>query len=607
MISAVWAADQPSSTVTIPCASGVRGSPACLATPEARRDAKSAFERGLKLQKEKRLDEALSEFEKAADLIPQDIQYVTVRELVRQQLVFDHIQRGNEALASSQQVLALGEFRSALHLDPANEFARQRLNDALDTSAPTDRKPPRLVESSNEIVLAPHDQRQSFHFRGDAKNLLQQVAASYGISAIFDDSVVTRRVRFDVENVDFFKAMILAGEVTKTFWSPLEPKQILVAADSTENHRLFDRMGLRTFYIPDAGSAQDLTDLVNVVRTVFEVKFVTSNLQANTITIRASQNVLEPVTRFLEGLGSGKPAVMLDVRIFEVSHSLIYNFGLHIPNQFTLYNIPIAALGLTLAGGPSIQSLINQLIASGAINQASSSGVQALLAQLLGSSGTSSIFSQPLATFGGGKTLMGVTLGTLTATLSKSDSQVRSLQHVTLRAEQNKDATVKLGSRYPIINASFAPIYNTSAISQAIQGGSFLAPVPSFTYEDIGVDLKVKPVVHGDSDVSLTVDMKVRALTGASANGVPVIGNREYTGSINAKNEQSVVVAGELSRTEMHSLGGFPGIGTIPGLSAILSTNTKEKDESELLVVVTPHIISIAETPSSEIWMTGVK
>jgi type II secretory pathway component GspD/PulD (secretin) len=202
---------------------------------------------------------------------------------------------------------------------------------------------------------------------------------------------------------------------------------------------------------------------------------------------------------------------------------------------------------------------------------------------------------------------MGVTLGTLSATLSKSDSQLRSLQHVTLRAEQNKDATVKLGSRYPIINASFAPIFNTSAISQAIQGGSFIPPVPSFSYEDLGIDLKVKPVVHGDSDVSLTVDLKVRALTGASANGVPVIGNREFSGSINAKNEQSVVVAGEITSTEQHSLSGIPGIGTLPGLSAVVSSNTKEKDEDELVVVLTPHIISMANTPSLEIWMTGVK
>jgi Flp pilus assembly secretin CpaC len=558
----------------------------------------------MKLQKEKRLDEALVEFERAADLVPQDVQYVTLREMVRQQLIFDHLQRGNGALASGSSVQALGEFRTALHIDPNNDFARQRLNDALGKTTPGEREAPRVVESDEEILLTPRDIKQSFHYRGDSRGLLTQISSAYGVSATFDDSVASRRIRFDLEDVDFFVAMRLAGIVTKTFWSTLQPKQILLAADSTENHRLFDRMGLRTFYIPDVGSQQEMQDLVNVLRTVFEIKFITSNMQSSTITVRAPQNILRFATQFLEELGAGHPEVMLDVRIYQISRTLVDNFGLQIPNQFNLFNIPVSALGLTL-GGVNIQDLINQLIANGTINQADSTAISALLAQL--PSNVSSIFKQPVATFGGGKTLMGVTLGTLGATLSHSDSQVQTLQHVTLRAEQGKDATMNLGSRYPIINASFAPIFNTSAISQAIQNNSFIAPVPSFTYEDIGINLKVKPVVHGETDVSLNVELKVRALTGASSNGVPVIGNREYTGSINLMNEQSAVVAGQISQSETRSASGIPGIGHIPGASLVVNSNSKQKDINELVVVITPHIISIADQQSSEIWMPATK
>jgi len=607
LLSAVWAADQPAVTppaTPLNCANGLPATPSCVVTPKSRSEAKKAFARGMKLQKDKRLDEALVEFEKAADLVPRNVEYLTLREMVRQQLVFDHLQRGNTALATGSQVQALGEFRTALHIDPANDFARQRLNDALGKNAPSEREAPRVIESNDEILLTPRDVTQTFHYRGDSRGLLTQIASAYGITATFDDSVTSRRVRFDLENVDFSVAMRLAGIVTKTFWSPLQPKQILLAADSTENHRLFDRMGLRTFYIPDLGSQQEMQDLVNVLRTVFEIKFITSNMQSSTITVRAPMNILRPATQFLEELGAGHPEVMLDVKVYQISRTVADNFGLQIPNQFNLYNIPVSALGLTL-GGVNVQDLINQLIASGAINQADSTAISALLAQL--PSNVSSIFKQPLATFGGGLTLMGVSLGTLGATLSHSDSQVQSLQHVTLRAEQGKDATMNLGSRYPIINASFAPIFNTGAISQAIQNNSFIAPVPSFTYEDIGINLKVKPVVHGETDVSLNVELKVRALTGASSNGVPVIGNREYSGSINLMNEQSAVVAGQISQSETRSVSGIPGIGQIPGAGLVVNSNSKQKDVSELLVVITPHIISIADQQSSEIWMTGVK
>jgi general secretion pathway protein D len=579
-----------------------------VTSPPSRKQAKQAFQRGLKLEKANKLDNAFDEFKKAADLAPRDVEYVTMRELVKQQLVFDHLQRGNGALAGGQQILAMGEFRTALSLDPTNDFAKQRLNDAVSTDSKTPKSAPRVIESSTEIHVVPSEALQTFHLRGDSKVLIPQIANAFGISTTLEDSVASRHVRFDVENVDFYEAMRLMGSITKTFWAPLGPKQILVAQDTLENHKQYDRMALKTFFVPDVESAQELTDLVNVVRTLFEIKYVSSQPQASTIIVRAPQNVLDAATLFLENLGSGHPEVMLDVRVFEVSKTVVHNFGLQIPNQFNLYNIPAGALaGLTLGGGQSLQNLINQLIASGGINAASSSAISALLAQLTGSTGASSIFNTPLATFGGGLTLMGVSIPPLSATFSASEGYLQSLQHLTVRASQNKDASLKIGSRYPIINASFAPIFNTGAISNAIANNSFVAPVPSFTYEDIGIDMKIKPVVHGDSDVSLTVELKIRALTGSSNNGVPIIGNREYSGSINSMNEQSTVLAGYITTTEQRSLSGIPGIGQVPVLNHVAASNNTEKDNDELMIVITPHIISMADAPGQEIWMTGIK
>jgi general secretion pathway protein D len=73
------------------------------------------------------------------------------------------------------------------------------------------------------------------------------------------------------------------------------------------------------------------------------------------------------------------------------------------------------------------------------------------------------------------------------------------------------------------------------------------------------------------------------------------------------KNEQAAVVAGEISSTEQRSLSGIPGVGQFPVLNRAIATNTKEKDSSEFLIVITPHIISLSESPDSMIWMTGIK
>jgi len=297
--------------------------------------------------------------------------------------------------------------------------------------------------------------------------------------------------------------------------------------------------------------------------------------------------------------GQTRPQVMLDIQVFEIDHQLTRSLGVHIPDQFTLYNIPAAALAAL--GGQSIQNLVNQLIASGGINQAGSQGLSGLLAQLTGQQ--SSIFSQPLATFGGGLTLMGLSLGTLSAQASLNQSSVKTLEHAILRASQNSETNFRMGERYPILNGSYAPVYNSSAISQVLQNQSYQAPFPSFSYEDLGLLIKVKPSVYANSDVSLSLEMELRTLAGQSLNGVPVIANRQYKGNITLSNGEPAVVAGSLSRSEMRSMAGLPGLGALPGLNKLLTTNTKSTEDDEILVVIAPHILTPIASDTSEIWV----
>jgi general secretion pathway protein D len=517
-------------------------------------------------------------------------------------LVFDHLQRGNENLAKGKLVEAQAEFGSASNLDPQNEFAQQRLRDSLAEWAPKATGIPRVVAESEELRVAPNPLLHEFHFRGDTHALLTQVAGAFGVTVEFDESVPSRRVHFDIESVDFYTAMRAACDVTGAFWVPLSEKQVLLARDTSENHRQFDHMAMRTFYVPGATTPQDLNEMTTLLRTIFDVRFMAQQPQTGRIVVRAPAGVLDAVTELFESFGQSRPQVMLDVQIFQIDHQLTRAMGLHIPNQFTLFNIPAAALlALTGLGGQNIQSLINQLISGGGINQANSQGIAGLIAQLGGQQ--NSIFSQPLATFGGGLTFMGLSLGTLSADLSLNESWVRTLEHATLRAAQGNEATFRMGSRYPILNASFAPVFNTPAISQVLQNGSFQAPFPSFSYEDLGLTLKAKPAVYTNSDVGLTFEMDFRTLAGQSINGVPVIANREYKGSITLVDGEPAVVAGSLSQSEQLSLSGIPGLGAIPGINKIMASNNKMDETDELLVVITPHVVDLSPGQSTEVWL----
>jgi general secretion pathway protein D len=602
-LPALAASDVPAAAPALTC--GTPGAVNCAPTKNDLKEAHNAFKLGLKFKDQQRLEEAFHRFDQAAHLAPQNAQYVTARDLLRAQLVFNHVERGNQFLVQYLNTQAAAEFRAAIELDPDNTYARQQFAESRRDSTPN---PPLVVlppqpELAGELHLEPKADHSGFHYRGDLRGLYNEISKTYGVSAQFDDSMPTRQVRFYVDDLDFFTAMRLAGEVGKTMWTPLSPKQFLVAADTPDNHKRLDHMLLETFPLPPHSSQQDVTDIMNLLRTVFDLKTITQGQSLETIEIRATAPVLAACSQLLAQFSNERPQVVLDVHIYQIDHQFMRNIGLQVPNTFNLYNIPAAAIAglLASAGGQNLSSLINQLISSGGINQAGSSALSGLLAQLQGSNG---IFSQPLATFGGGLTFMGLSLGQLNANLAVNESWARSLENVTLRTGTGVEATLHVGERYPIQNASFAPIYNSPQISAVLGNNSYAAPFPSISYEDLGLNMKVKPVVQGNGSVSMHLELQVRSLTGDSSNGVPVISNREFQGGINLVDGEPSVVAGQVSVSDTLAMTGIPGLGAIPGLNQVISNNTKQEEDDELMIIVTPHVISNTIHDTPEIWIS---
>jgi general secretion pathway protein D len=584
----------------ISCGNGVPGGIHCIASKRDLKEARNAYSHGLKLHDHGRLEEALAQFNDASRLVPQDVLFISALEVTKAQLVFQHTELGDKFQAEAQREQAAAEYRAALMLDPENAYTQQRLEEAMrDPAASRLGGMPASLTDSAEIHLQPKGERATFHYRGDVRGLFTELASAYGVQPEFDDSVAAKTVRFYVDDVDFLTALTLANRTTKTMWTPLDAHQFLVAADTNENHKQFDRMSLGTFAVPGANTPQEVTELVTSLRNICDFQKISTG-QGGTVEVRAPQPTLHACATLLHQLTNERPQVMLDIQVFQISHNLTRNIGLHIPDTFNVYNIPVAALAAL--GGQSIQSLINQLIASGGINQAGSSSLSGLLAQLQGQQ--NSIFSQPLATFGGGLTFSGLSLDHLAAALSLNESWSRTLDHITMRAAQGNEATFHLGERFPILNASYAPIYNSPQISAVLGNQSYIPPFPSVSYEDLGLNLKAKPVIHGSGEISMTLELQVRSLTGQSANGVPVISNKEYKGSIRLRDGEPAVVAGEISSNDQRSLSGIPGLGFIPGFNQAMVNNTVTKEDDELLIVITPHIVANHNRATDEIWVS---
>lgn len=587
LCSAGWGQSVPETMQQLRECSQLRTPKACGVSRREIKQAKRDFARGVKLQAQGNSDAALDAFQSAANLVPRDVEYVTAREVLRQKLVYEHLKSGNNLLAGSQPELAAAQFRQALELDPENTFAQARLQDTAGPRLPAGLPALKLTEDAGELRVFPAAGVRSFHLRGDTRALYNAICNAFAVRALFDESVTSRSIRFDIDDVSFSTAMALAGDMTKTFWTPLSAHEAYIAADTAQNRAQFERMSLRSFYVPDVATKEELNDVVNVLRTIFEIRFIAQQQGSSTLTVRAPRRLLDAATLLLRSLDIARPQVMLEFQVFEVNHSLLRNIGLDLPLQWQLFNLGASALALLQQ--PGVQDLVNQLIASGGINQANTTAVAALLQQLQSQS-QSPLLKTPFGTFGGGQTRFALPFPPATANFSRNESRVSTLEHVTLRAAQGNAATMLIGTRFPILNATFAPIFNTAAISKVLQNQSFVAPFPSFTYEDLGVNIKATPRIHGTS-VTLDLSVEVRALGTQSFNGVPVISNRQYTGMITVPAGESGVIAGMLQKSESRAMSGIPGLIHIPGLGRAVSDHTKQVDETELLVLITPHIV----------------
>ncbi len=559
----------------------------CEVSAAALRQAQKLFRRGLKLHRGGKGAEALAAFSAAAELVPRNVEFATARELERQNLVLDHVSRGNRFKEQARGVEAQAEYSAALALDPTNAFAATQ-NQQLEARPVAEQALLRRVAESLPDRLAPKPGPREFHLRGDTASILRQVLSAYGIDVVVDPAISSKPMHFDIGDADFADVLAALERTTHTFVVPRGVRSAHVFADTADNRRDNERLVLETFYLPEATKPEQLNDIVNAFRALLDVRFMSVAQGAQAITLRAPQRTIDVAAQWLEQLQQGPPQVMLDVRFYEVTNSALRDLGIALPTQFQMFNLTAGALALS--GGGNVQDLINQLFSSGGINQANAQALQGLLGQLQNQQ--NSIFKTPFATFGGGLTRMAISVSPATVRALATSSKVATLEHLTLRAQQGNAATFTVGSRYPILNATFAPIFNTAAISQVIQNNSFQAPFPSFNYENLGVTLKATPEIHASGDITLKLEMEIKTLTGQAFNGVPVISTRNYNGTITVMNGESSFVAGSMTRSEQRSVTGIPGLGKLPAAGRLFSTEHKESADDELLISITPRIIS---------------
>jgi type II secretory pathway component GspD/PulD (secretin) len=431
--------------------------------PDLKR-ARKAAEEGGKAEAAGRLEEALAAYEEAARYAPQDANIVARAAALRSKLVRVYVDAAERDALAGHFDQATEELAAALAIDPGNTIVAERLGQVK--SMEEEQAPKAASEISGLPRLKPQSGKRNLNLRGDTRTVYEQLANLFGVSASFDPDLTVRSVHLNLNDADFKTAISVLAAQTGTFWRPLNPLMMFVAADTTEKRRQYGLEAEQTFPLPAAVGPEDVTEVLRILREITGSTHIGLDSRSHTITMRDAPERLALAGALIQQIERARGDVMLEIELLEVDRNTAQKLGIEPPTNARLFSIP-----------PNLISQLGQ-----ATNLAA---IQSLLAGIFGGAATGNATSissliPPLVAFGGGKTTFLLNLPGAAADFSDALSLVQSGRQVLLRAQDGKPATFFVGDRVPVTLSLLSGSLGTSAFAPNVGGASNPFPSTSF-------------------------------------------------------------------------------------------------------------------------------
>ena len=523
-------------------------------------------------------DAAYDYYQKALKSEPENAMYQIKFNQARFEAGAFHVKQGVKLRERGDLQAAAGEFQHAAALDPSNPIAEQELRRTADMIAEKNRAADAAAEpppNPNEPSLAsqPPELKPlsrapiNLNMTNDAKIVFDTIGKLAGLSVIYDPDFPARRIPVNLVNVTLEQALDIASLESKAFWKPVTENIVYVIPDQPQKRRENEEQIVRTFYLSNTVLAQDLTEIVTGLRQLLELKRIQQLNAQNAIIIRDTPDKLAIAQKMLADIDKAKPEVVIQVQVLEARLDKIRNLGVLPGTTATIQVVP-----------PGTTTTTNQNSNTGS-NTNNTQNILTLkdLRHLNGSN-------------------YAVTLPTFTANALSNDSSTKIIQNPEVRSVDGQPAKLRIGDRVPVATGSFQ-----AGVGVGSTGGTgFVNPLVNtqFQYIDVGVNVDITPRVHPNREVSMKVMVEVSSVTGQSNIGgiqQPIISQRKIEHDIRLREGEASVLGGLIQKTDTKTLNGWPGVKQVPFLRYLFSEDTKNFEDDEILIILTPRIVRLPD------------
>jgi general secretion pathway protein D len=548
---------------------------AAVSIPAVADKAKSLYNQGKEAETRQDYVQAYEDYREAYNLKPDNLYYRTAFERLRFLAAATKVHQGQLLRQSGQLQVALKMFEEAAAIDPSSFIATQEIKRTQDmikqAQAAGKEVPPQappgplgkmLEQAGGPVELAPISNTPiTLKMTEDSKVAYETIGKLAGINVLFDPDYTSRRIHIELNGVTLQQALEIVALESKTFWRPVTPNTIFVAADNPAKRKELEQSVIKTFYLSNLSAPTELQDVVNAMRTILEVSRIQQLPSQNAIVVRGTPDQVALAEKLIDDIDKAKPEVLVDIAVMQVNREKVHTLGINPPTSATVSLQPNLTTNTTSSTGTTTGT---------------STGT---------STGTpGSISLNALANLNA--TDFQVNISSATATALYSDNDSRILQEPQIRAVDGQKASLKIGERVPVATGSFQPGIGGVGINPLVN--------TQFQYLDVGVNIDVTPHVHSDGSVTLKVMMDVSNVAGnTNIGGIqqPIIGQRKIEHEIRLKEGEVNLLGGMFEHDDVRSLSGYPWLAQIPLLHYLFAQSSTDRRNSEIVFVLTPHIV----------------
>ena len=521
-------------------------------------------------------DSAVIHYERALKSDPLNAEYKLRLMRMRFEDGQYHVDQGRKLSDQGNLQMALVEFQKGLMIDPASPIAQQEIQKTMEAMAAknTAERAPTAAPSNEEpqLMVGPPELKPlsrapiNLKMTNDSRAIFDTVAKLAGLTVVFDPDFTSRRIAAELTNVTLEQALDIVSLESKAFWKPVTNDIIFVAPDQAQKRRDYEEEIVRTIYLKNTLLPQDLTEIINGLRQLLDLRRVQQFNSQNAIVVRDTPDKVMLAEKIINDVDKPKAEVVVQFSVLQARRDRIQDLGI---NPGTSASLAFAPPGTTTTNSSSSSSTTT-----------TPSNNAALALNQLHSLSTGDY---------------SITLPSATATALLTDSQTRIIDDPEIRMVDGQEAKLRIGERVPVATGSFQAGVGVGTTGTA----GLVNPLVNtqFQYLDVGVIVDVTPRIHPENhEISLKLSIEVSSVTGSQNIGgisQPVISTKKVEHDVRLQDGEVNVLGGLIERTNSKALSGWPGFSQIPFLKYFTSDTKTETEDEEDLIVVTPHIIRI--------------